>query len=118
MADLVIDRKEYIEAIYIRSGLPAESYIARSDANKPINSITINAIYNGIRTMYPGRGIKVSLFYLTSKKDDKKKDFFADYELSKGSNIISVDYSPQDSGKLANAVNVTREQTAGLRLSA
>lgn len=75
MADLVIERKEYIEAIYIRSGLPAESYIARSDANKPINSITINAIYNGIRTMYPGRGIKVSLFYLTSKKDDKKKDF-------------------------------------------
>lgn len=108
MADLVIERKEYIEAIYIRSGLPAESYIARSDANKPINSITINAIYNGIRTMYPGRGIKVSLFYLTSKKDDKKKDFFADYELSKGSNIISVDYSPQDSGNLSYALQVNR----------
>lgn len=108
MADLVIERKEYIEAIYIRSGLPAESYIARSDANKPINSITINAIYNGIRTMYPGRGIKVSLFYLTSKKDDKKKDFFANYELSKGSNIISVDYSPQDSGNLSYALQVNR----------
>ena len=108
VADLVIEKDNEVEVILVRSGAPIESYVARTDKNKPANSIIINAAFLGMREMYPDKDIKVSLFYLTSKKDDNKKGVFDAYESKKGNNIVSVDFPLGSDDNLDTALSINR----------